>query len=294
MKKIIMGLLLSTLSLNAQTMNKHIYPCLWFDNNAKAAADFYINVFENSKITSESPVVVNFELNGVPFMGLNGGSLFKPNPSVSYFVYCDQDHNKVETLYQKFSEGGMVIFPLDKYDWSERYAWVQDKFGVSWQLDIEVINNPQKIVPNLLFANQKTTKVKEAALFYTSVFSPSQILMEYESPDSSNLLFAQFKINDYLFNAMSAQDEQQEHDFSEGNSFVIECDSQEEIDHYWKHFTDGGKESMCGWVQDRYGVWWQVIPSILKELMSNPDKAQKVVEAFMKMKKFDIETLKNV
>src|SRR5690606_20118488 len=140
----------------------------------------------------------------------------------------------------------------------------------------------------------KTTKVKEAALFYTCVFSPMHILMKYESPDRSNLFFAQIKFNDYLFNAMSSKDQLQEHDFTDCNSFVLVFNYQEEIDHYWKHFTDGGKESMCGWVQDRYGVWWQVIPSILKELMSNPDKAQKVVEAFMKMKKFDIETLKNV
>lgn len=273
-------------------MNKSIYPCLWFDNNAKEAAEFYVNVFDNSKITSENPLVVEFELNGVRFMGLNGGSQFNPTSAVSYFVYCGGDHSKIESLFRKLSEGGMVLFPLDKYDWSEKYAWVQDKFGVNWQLDVDAINHPQKIVSALLFTNEKAMQVKEAATFYTSVFKDSKILMEYPFPDGENLLFTQFKLNNYLFNAMSGGAEKHKFDFSEGNSFVIECDTQEEIDHYWSAFASGGKESMCGWVQDKYGVWWQVVPSILKELMNTPEKAQKVTEAFMKMKKFDIETLR--
>ena len=292
MKKIIVGLLLSTLSLNAQTMNKNIYPCLWFDNNAKEAAEFYVNVFDNSKINSEHPLVVDFELSGVRFIGLNGGDQFSLTPAVSYFVYCGGDHNKIESLFRKLSEGGMVLFPLDKYDWSEKYAWVQDKFGVNWQLDIDAINHPQKIVPALLFTNKKAMQVKEAAAFYTSVFKDSKILMEYPFPDGENLLFTQFKLNNYLFNAMSGGAEKHKFDFSEGNSFVIECDTQDQIDYYWNMFADGGKEDMCGWVQDKYGVWWQVVPTILKELMTNPEKAQKATEAFMKMKKFDIETLR--
>lgn len=273
-------------------MNKNIYPCLWFDNNAKEAAEFYVNVFDNSKITSENPLVVEFELNGVRFMGLNGGNQFSPNPAVSYFVYCGGDHNKIESLFRKLSEGGMVLFPLDKYDWSEKYAWVQDKFGVNWQLDVDAINHPQKIVPALLFTNEKAMKVKEAATFYTSVFKDSKILMEYSFPDGENLLFMQFKLNNYLFNAMSGGAEKHKFDFSEGNSFVIECDTQAEIDYYWNMFASGGKESMCGWVQDKYGVWWQVVPTILKEQMNTSEKAQKVTETFMKMKKFDIETLR--
>src|SRR5690606_5901492 len=110
--------------------------------------------------------------------------------------------------------------------------------------------------------------------------------------DSENLLFTQFKLNNYLFNALSGGEAKHEFDFSEGNSFVIECDTQDQIDYYWNMFADGGKEDMCGWVQDKYGVWWQVVPTILKELMTNPEKAQKATEAFMKMKKFDIETLR--
>ena len=140
-------------------MKNELYPCLWFDGQARAAADFYSGIFPNSKIINDSGMVVNFELNGRYFMGLNGGDMFK---------------------------------------------------------------------------------------------------------------------------------------FNEAVSFVIPCKDQAEIDHYWyKLIADGGSESMCGWCKDKFGLSWQVVPVILGELMSNPDKGPRVIQAFMKMKKFDIEALKN-
>lgn len=140
-------------------MTKLPYPCLWFDGQAKAAADFYCSVFPNSKITSNSGLVVNFELNGQHFMGLNGGNHFT---------------------------------------------------------------------------------------------------------------------------------------FNEAVSFVIPCKNQQEIDHYWYSLiADGGKEGNCGWCKDKFGVSWQVVPTILGELMSDPNKGPRVVQAFMKMKKFDIQALIN-
>jgi predicted 3-demethylubiquinone-9 3-methyltransferase (glyoxalase superfamily) len=140
-------------------MKKQIYPCLWFDGQARAAADFYCTIFPNSKVVSDSGVVVNFELNGEFFMGLNGGDNYK---------------------------------------------------------------------------------------------------------------------------------------FNEAVSFVIPCKDQAEIDHYWyKLIADGGQESQCGWCKDKFGLSWQVVPMILGELMSDPEKGQRVVQAFMKMTKFDIEALQN-
>jgi len=135
---------------------KQIYPCLWFDGNAKQAAEFYCSVFKNSKILSVNPLVVNFELNGSKFMGLNGGPKYK---------------------------------------------------------------------------------------------------------------------------------------FSPATSFVIECDTQEEIDHYWGKLGEGGVYNMCGWLDDQYGVSWQIVPSVLGKLMSEPGKGERVIQAFLKMKKFDIQTL---
>ncbi len=82
--------------------------------------------------------------------------------------------------------------------------------------------------------------------------------------------------------------------FNEAVSFVISCKDQEEIDYYWNNLiANGGSEGNCGWCKDKYGLSWQVVPAILGELMSNPDKGQRVIQAFLKMKKFDIEILKN-
>jgi predicted 3-demethylubiquinone-9 3-methyltransferase (glyoxalase superfamily) len=108
-------------------------------------------------------------------------------------------------------------------------------------------------------------------------------------PDGA-LLFAQFKLHDYIFNAMSST-ERHEFQFGPGNSFVVECDTQEQIDHFWSELGEGGQYQMCGWLVDRYGVSWQIIPSILPTLMADPLKRDKVVEAFMKMQKFEIAGL---
>jgi len=140
-------------------MVNKIYPCLWFNDEAHAAAKFYCSVFKNSKITSSNQMVVTFELDGKKFIGLNGG-------------------------------------------------------------------------PN--------------------------------------------------FN------------FSESVSFVVECETQNEIDHYWTMLTgDGGTERNCGWLKDKFGMSWQIVPAVLPELLANPEKAQRVMEVFIKMKKFDIAELEN-
>ena len=137
-------------------MKNSMYPCLWFNGNAKAAADYYCSIFKNSKILSENSIVVNFELNDFKFMALNGGPEFK---------------------------------------------------------------------------------------------------------------------------------------FTPATSFVIECETQEEIDHYWEKLGEGGMYSRCGWLDDKFGVSWQIVPAVLGKLMSDPDKAPRVVAAFMQMAKFDIQTL---
>ena len=140
-------------------MTNQIYPCLWFDGQAQAAAKFYCSVFKNSKITADNQMVVTFELNGKKFMGLNGGPVFK---------------------------------------------------------------------------------------------------------------------------------------FNEAVSFVVDCETQEEIDYYWEKLTsEGGSEGQCGWLKDKFGVSWQIVPTILPKLLSDPNKAQRVVGEYMKMKKFDIRKLEN-
>ena len=139
-------------------MTKNIFPCLWFDGQAKEAADYYCSIFKNSKIISENPITVIFELNETKFMALNGGPNYK---------------------------------------------------------------------------------------------------------------------------------------FSPANSYVITCDTQEEIDHLWENLGKDGVYRKCGWLDDKFGLSWQIVPSILGKLMNDPEKAPKVMYAFMQMTKFDIEKLIN-
>jgi predicted 3-demethylubiquinone-9 3-methyltransferase (glyoxalase superfamily) len=277
-------------------MNNNIHPCIWYDGNAKEAATFYTSLFSNSRITADTPMVVNFELSGQKFMGLNGGPMFKPNPSISFFAISESDE-EIDELYKKLSEGGMVMMPLDKYDWSERYAFVQDKFGLSWQIMRTAYSNVnQKITPCFLFTGGSFGKAEAAIKYYTQVFPQSSIdgIKLYEAnegPAAGTVKHAQFILDGKVFMAMDGAGEHQ-FAFNEGISFVVECKDQEAIDYYWNKLTsDGGKESMCGWLKDQFGISWQIVPTVLGKLMSNPAKAQKVMQAFMQMKKFDIAAL---
>jgi predicted 3-demethylubiquinone-9 3-methyltransferase (glyoxalase superfamily) len=285
---------------------KTITPNLWFDKNAEEAVNFYTSLFPNSKIGSTSRfgkegfehhqmpegtvMTMEFEMEGQKFLALNGGPIFKFNESISFFVYCESDE-RIEFLYKKLSEGGSINMPLDKYDWSEKYAWVKDKFGISWQLDVDKINSPQKIVPSLLFVNDKFTLVKEAVNHYTNTFPNSKLMFSSPHPsDNNNLLFAQFSLSGNLFNAMSGQGEHQ-FDFNEAISFIINCDSQEEVNYYWGKLTDEGEESMCGWLKDKFGVSWQVVPTEMFKYISGPDKekSSRAMNAMFQMKKLDLE-----
>ncbi|MBS3944300.1 MAG: VOC family protein [Melioribacter sp.] len=284
-----------------------IVPHLWFNKEAKQAAEYYASIFPNSAVTnvttnSGTPSgdvdIVSFKLSGVEFAAISAGPYFQINPSISFFVYCGSD-GEIERLYNKLSEGGKVLMPLDKYEWSNKYAWVQDKYGVSWQLDVDPINSNQKIVPAILFANDKAAQVKKAVDFYCSIFPDSKILMESPWDESAgmpdgSLLFAQFKLNGYIFNAMSGGSMKHEFDFNEAVSLMVYCKDQNEIDYYWDKLTEGGSEQQCGWLKDKFGVSWQIIPVEMDEMMRTKNKEQlaRVTEAMLKMGKLNLEKLK--
>lgn len=122
---------------------------------------------------------------------------------------------------------------------------------------------------------------KEMAEYYAGIFKDSRV-------QSENPVVVMMELNGQVFMLLNGGDRFK---FNESVSFVINCDTQEEIDHYWNAFTKEGEESMCGWCKDKFGVSWQVVPTILGKLMSDPQRAQRVIEAFLKMKKFDIATL---
>ncbi|MBU8882437.1 VOC family protein [Kaistella sp. DKR-2] len=281
-------------------MNNDIFPCLWFNGDGTEAAKFYTDTF-GGKITVDTPVVINFELFGQKLMILNAGPQFEKNASVSFMVLCETEE-EVEKYWKTLSEGGIVLMELGEYPWSKKYGWVRDRFGVTWQLYLGERQGDQKIVPTLMYIHGNNGKAKEAMELYTGIFPNSKIggVMKYgdgvgnethEVPE--NVQHAQFELDGYTFFCMDNSYDHQ-FDFSEGISMVVMTDNQEETDHLWNSLTaNGGRESMCGWLKDRFGFSWQIVPKRLIELMndSDPEKAQKVMEAMMKMQKIVIADL---
>ncbi len=278
-------------------MNNLIFPCIWFNNNAKQAAVFYRNVFLGSSSREENKFVVTFKAGEQRLMFLNAESPFTINPSVSFFVQCES-LDEIEQAWDQLSETGKVLMPLDRYPWGEKYGWVEDQFGVSWQLMLGKMEDVgQKFTPLLMFVGINAGKAEEAINFYTSLFEGSRVqgISRYtkeEGDVEGYIKHAQFNLGDYVVMAMDSSADHK-FDFNESVSLVVECDTQEEIDYYWNKLTEGGKESMCGWLKDKYGMSWQVIPKVLGQLMSDPARTERVIKAFMKMKKFNIEELMN-
>lgn len=277
-----------------------IFPCVWQNHTALDAANFYCSIFENSKITYNSPVVVHCELDGFKLMLLNGGETFQPNPSISLFITSESD-DEIQTLWSKLSTGGKILMDLGSYPWSEHYGWCQDLYGLSWQIykgKTSEVN--QKIVPSLLFTQEVFKRAEEAIGFYSALFPKSEIqgILRYgaEHGEESNraVMHAQFILNTGVFMAMDGPGDHAFR-FSEGVSFVIECENQAEIDRYWDALTtDGGEESMCGWCKDKFGVSWQVVPHRLDTILSVPEKAQKAMDMILQMKKLDYDQIMTV
>lgn len=277
-------------------MQHNLHPCMWMNGNTKEAASFYCSLFANSSITTDTPMVVKFQVNGELFMLLNGGPQFQLNPSISFSVICEADE-EINTLFEKLSDNGKILMPLDKYPWSERYAFLQDKYGMAWQLikgKYSDVN--QKVTPCLLFVNKSFGKAEAAMRFYTGLFPASSIegILLYgpdEQPMTGAVKHAQFVLDDKVFMVMDGYGEHA-FAFNEALSFVVECNTQDEIDHYWNQLTaDGGEESMCGWLKDKFGVSWQIIPKKLSQLMTDAERSNRVMQALLKMKKLDIATL---
>jgi predicted 3-demethylubiquinone-9 3-methyltransferase (glyoxalase superfamily) len=152
----------------------------------------------------------------------------------------------------------------------------------------------QKISPFLWFDGN----AEEAATFYTAIFKNSKILKiarygEAGPGPAGSVMIVNFQIEGQEFIALNGGPQFK---FTEAISFCINCQTQEEVDYFWNKLTaDGGQEVQCGWLKDKYGLSWQVTPTILGELMSDKDtkKAQRVMQAMMQMKKIDIAALKN-
>lgn len=277
-------------------MKHKLYPCIWSTyHNAKAMANFYIDAFPDAKITEENALVVMLELSGQQMMLLNGGEMFSPNPSVS-FMGVFKDGAEIDPIWNKLLEGATILMDLGEYPFSKRYGWLSDKYGVSWQFYTgEDGGASEKYVPTLMFTGANAGKAKDAIASYTSIFPQSEVQGILEYPEGSGdvpgyVQHAQFNIAGYTLMCMDSSLDHK-FGFSEGISLVVNCKDQSEIDYYWNNLIDnGGKESQCGWLTDKYGLSWQIIPENIYDLLK---KSPKVMEAVLKMKKLDLSVLEN-
>ena len=284
-----------------------IVPHLWYDKEAFEAAKFYISLFEDSAIVSHSSIddtpsgtadMLTVRLAGQEFMMISAGPFFQFTPAISLRVDCSTKE-EVDALWDQLSVGGTALMELDSYPFSERYGWTADRYGLNWQ--IMYVKDPvirQKITPTLMFVGEQCGSAEEAIRYYTSIFENAEVgvIDRYragEEPDREGTLrYAGFSLEGMLFAAMdSAYDHA--FTFNEAISFVVSCKSQEEIDYFWDKLSYVPEAEQCGWLKDRFGVSWQVVPAVMEEMMSSGDPAplQRVIEAFLKMKKFDIAEL---
>lgn len=293
-------------------MTQLITPCIWFDGQAAQAAALYTSLFQkldikdapqNGKVGQDfldqpDVMMAEFELAGMRMMGLNGGPQFKSNPSISFFVQL-QTPAQVDRLWASLSDGGEILMPLDNYGFSPRYGWLNDRFGVSWQISQGPLSDVRRHVsPLLSFVGKNAGKAEEALNLYTSIFPNSTIdgIARHDGKGvdaAGTVMHAQFYLNGETFMVI---DSAAEHAFAfnEGVSLSVTCETQDEVNHYWNALiADGGSEGNCGWLKDPFGVSWQIVPTALGRLMSSPDRkaAGRTLQAMLNMKKLDIAGL---
>lgn len=291
-----------------------IVPCLWFDDQAERAADAYTRIFPEARVVGEgrypmsfdnpsgkprgSVMTVELEVAGQGFTALNGGPHFTINPSISFFVHTDSV-DETDRIAGALADGGSYLMELGAYPWSPRYAWVKDRFGVSWQVMFSDDGRARPlIVPCLMFAGRVHGRAEEALRHYVDVFPGSGVeaLVPY-TPDEGPEGTIKHGRATLGGNPLVAMDSHGEHDFgfNEGVSLQVLCEDQEEIDHFWNGLTEGGEEGPCGWLKDRFGVSWQVVPTGFVEMMkAGPGGGagyERAFQAMLEMKKLDLGEL---
>jgi len=298
-------------------MKQKITPNFWFDGNAKEAVEFYVSAFPGSKILSTDfypnsteegladfqlelagkVLSIDFELGQQKFLAINAGSEFQFNPSISFMVNFDpsrddQAREHLDELWGKLIDGGQALMPLQAYPYSERYGWVKDRYGLTWQLMLtDPSGDPRPfIIPSLMFTGKNANHAEEAIRFYISLFEDAKVGELAYYPEKTgpakkgSLMFGDFMLANQWFAAMDSAVEN-DFTFNEAVSFMVSCKDQDEIDTFWEKLSSDPQFEQCGWLKDKYGLSWQIVPENLDELMGRPDAFAHMME----MKKLVIE-----
>lgn len=283
-----------------------IIPHLWFAAQAKEAAEFYVTLFDNSSVDTVTVItdtpsgdcdVVSFTLAGSQFMAISAGPVFIINPSISFYVSCDSE-DEANTLWSKLIEGGFAMMDYAAYPWAQKYGWLKDRFGVSWQISWSTLDDrAQKITPMLMFTQDGAGRARDAIEKYVSVFPDSgiDVVVPYEEGDGDTPGFikhSRFHLCGQKFMAIESSGPH-EFVFNEAVSFIVRCNTQEEIDTYSDALSAVPEAEQCGWLKDAYGVSWQITPAVMDEMMACGDneKIARVTQAFLPMKRFDIAAI---
>lgn len=292
---------------------QRIVPTMWMNDTAEDAVNFYEEVFgavptrtdyyteagkDQHGHTPGDIVTIEFEIDGFRMIALNGGSIFAPNPSISFSLTRDSIES-VDELWRRLSDSdSKELMPLDAYPFSERYGWIQDKFGVSWQISVSESETQTPPTPSLLFVGDQAGNAEAAMSFYASIFpgSTNSDITRYPSgsePDrEGTVMYGEVALFGQKLIAMdSAVDHKFQ--FSEGVSLLVECSDQAEIDRYWSALSAHPESEQCGWLKDKFGVSWQIIPTVLNDMLANGtnEQIERVTAAYMEMGKFDISKL---
>lgn len=295
------------LGLNKQSMQK-ITPFLWFNNQCEEAMKFYVSLFPNSKVVSikrystgatEGPMAGMggkvltgvFDIDGYQMMALDGGPHFTFTPTHSISVQC-KDEQEIEALHAKLREGGSDLMALGTYPWSKKYAWINDKYGLSWQLNVphDFGSIKNRFAETKMFHGPMNGKAEEAVSFYASIFPDSKVDHIFRNPDEKTVAHADYTLFGQPFMAL---DGGVVHQFGTTGavSLLVTCKDQDEIDRYWSALSSDPASEQCGWCKDKYGFSWQIVPDMSRWLNDESEGAKRALQAMLQMKKIDIATL---
>lgn len=297
---------------------QRIIPNIWCIRNADEVAAFYEYAFESvpGGVTIRSverypqeglhdfqqslageTLTITLEISGFRMMLINGGEEFHPTPALNFMLNFDPlrgpEMEKVQSLvWDRLKEEGRVLMELGEYPFSDSYGWVEDRFGVSWQLiSTDPEGDPRPfIIPSLMFGGGVQNQAAIAQEHWVKIFPDSQLGARVKYPEPAGpagegaLMFSEFQLAGQWFTAMDSGVEQ--HDsFTPGVSLLFEATGQEEVDQMWEALSAVPEAEECGWLVDEFGVSWQIVPDTLEELLKQPGAFEKL----MSMKKIEMK-----
>ena len=288
-----------------------IVPCLWYDGEGETAARRYAALIPGSEVGTlthypdsgqelhgqkpRSVMTVSVRLGDTEVMMLNGGPAFKFTPAASLFVTLE-DRAAVDRLWEGLADGGKVMMPLDRYDWSERYGWVADRWGLNWQVALgRHADVGRTVTPSLLFGGAAAGQAQAAIDHYVSAFGATVDGVRRrdggDKDPAGSIMHAQIRIDGQALMAMDSVEA--DFAFNEAVSLMVNCEDQAEIDRLWTALSAVPAAEACGWVKDRFGVSWQIVPRALWGMMASGDAParERMFAAVWSMKKLDLAAI---